>query len=70
MGKVIFWEQLNGRIVAQRGNDFFEFPQAATKLAKNDTEFRRDVAINFDGAPFKTACFNLPGATVIDEIEV
>lgn len=70
MSKVIFWEQPNGKIVAQRGKDFFEFPQAATNLAKNDKEFRQDVAINFDGAPFKTAGFNLSGATVIDEIEV
>jgi hypothetical protein len=67
---VTFWQQLNGTVVAQKDNLFFQFPAASTVMIMNDKSMRQNVAKNFDNAPLKTDSFELIGAVILDKIEI
>lgn len=66
--EVLFWEQMNGVVVVQKNNQFFEVPSQACETVKADRQFREGIAAQFDTAPFKTSGMNVVGAHVFDRI--
>jgi len=71
MTKVTVWQQLDGQVVFQKESLFFKVPVEMITKILNSGKFRKQIAVNFDSAPFKTKSFELLGAiVVVDEIEV
>jgi hypothetical protein len=70
MSNVIFWQQLDEKMVAQKGNRFFTFPEPLRLKARMDRLFRHTFAVNFDDAPLLEEGMNIHGATVIDTVNL